>query len=90
MSYRLVDIVVKETEHGWEVKLGAGILPVKVTKRDRQYWSQVSAGTFSMPSGHDAISLSRLLAAITAVNQYEAEKHGNQSTNPTTNPTSTH
>jgi hypothetical protein len=70
------DIVVTEFTSGteWEVKLGAGILPVKVTDYDRQYWSQISVGTFAMPRDYDETSLNRLLAAIAAVNKYEAEK----------------
>ena len=68
-----MNVEVKVVDGGWEVKLGAGILPILVTAEDINLINALSGGTVH-PVGnfHDFM---KLVNAVNAVNKYEANKN---------------
>ena len=71
---------VKEIKDGYEVKLGAGILPIQLTSWDMGYSKMLaSPGTFSIPTqwtskGISIYNINNFFKAIAAVNKYLDEK----------------
>lgn len=68
------DTYVKEIEDGrWEVKLGAGILPVIITQHVLDLHNRFSAGTFVCgPGGIEAFV--KEANAVAAINKYLKDK----------------
>jgi hypothetical protein len=70
------DQYVKELPglHSFEVKLGAGILPVVVTREFVETSNRHSVGTAAVPGNLSITELERAWKAVALVNEYLASK----------------
>lgn len=63
-------IVIPIDENKWEVKLGAGILPIVIGREYLNLINQSSGGTFIFPSKKSLTEFNLDLKAIAAINNY--------------------
>ena len=62
-----------QKDEKWEVKIGAGIAPIIMTKADIIYWTQSSLSTFTIPNDETIAGIRGKLKAVEMVRRHIAE-----------------